>query len=110
MAKLLTPECTPDRGLRKSTTGGLSPQTVRQSATSNPQSEKYGELARWGDRGSATGGAPNPGRRILHVEEETAGAAARRELTLALLGDLARFLAILAAHRERQRAKALLGD
>ena len=60
-------------------------------------------------QGSATGGAPS-GRRILHVEEQRRCAAPRRQLALALLGVLARFLAVLAADRERQRAQALLGD
>ena len=38
------------------------------------------------------------------------GAAPRGELTLALLGDLARLFAVLAADRERQRPQPLLGD
>src|SRR5215468_4545984 len=53
---------------------------------------------------------PRLGRRVLHVEEETARAAPRRHLALTLLGDLAGFLAVLAAHRERQRAQTLLGN
>src|SRR5476651_2364889 len=61
--------------------------------------------------GSATGGAPNrwdAGR--LYVHEERARAAPGIELTLTLLGGLARLLAVLAPDRERQRAKALFGD
>src|SRR6266849_5939045 len=47
---------------------------------------------------------------LLHVHEQAAGATPRGELTLALLGDLAGLFAILAPHRERQRAQPLLGD
>src|SRR2546423_674396 len=46
----------------------------------------------------------------FHIEEERAGAAALGHLALALLRVLARFLAILAAHREGQRAQTLLRD
>src|SRR5262249_24199899 len=53
---------------------------------------------------------PGLGRRVLHVEEETARAAPRCHLALTLLGDLAGFLAVLAAHRERQRAQTLLAN
>src|SRR5258706_1032224 len=65
---------------------------------------------RWGGiAGSATGGALWDAG-ILHVREERRRAAPGRELTLALLGDLAGLLAVLAANRERQRAEPLLGD
>src|SRR5476649_2775121 len=47
---------------------------------------------------------------LLHVEEERARSAARRQLTLALLGVLSRLLAVLATHREGQRAQPLLRD
>src|SRR5262252_3843392 len=53
---------------------------------------------------------PSTGRRMLHVEEETTRAAARRHLTLALLGDFTGLLALLAAHRKGERAETLLGD
>src|SRR5712691_1622779 len=46
----------------------------------------------------------------LHVEEERCGAAALRHLALALFGDLPGLLAVLAAHREGQRAQPLLSD
>src|SRR5581483_9245249 len=46
----------------------------------------------------------------LHVEEQRRGAGTTLRLTFALLGRLARFFAVLAAHREGQRAQTLLGD
>src|SRR5438105_12327518 len=67
----------------------------------------YG-LSRWED------GAPPPAEPrhwdagCLHVEEQRGRAAARGHLALALLGVLLRFLAVLAADRERQRAETLL--
>src|SRR4051812_25284739 len=59
--------------------------------------------------GSATGGAPNRwDAGLLHVQEERARAPPRSELTLALLGGLPRFFAVLAADRKRQRPQPLL--
>src|SRR3954469_8984938 len=46
----------------------------------------------------------------LHVEEERGGAAPRRHQALALLRHFARFLAVLAPHREGQRPEAALRD
>ena len=77
--------------------------------TINPQSSvRDSKLLVTGDaggeaKGSATGGAPirlwDAGR--LHVQEQRAGPAARRELPLALLGVLARLLAVLAPDGKR---------
>src|SRR4051794_25105446 len=50
------------------------------------------------------------GRQVLHVEEQAAGAAPRRHLALTLLGNLARFLAVLAADGEGEGAQPLLAD
>src|SRR5688572_5971246 len=63
-------------------------------------------------RECSTGPAPNkgPANLTLHVEEEGGRAAALRHRALALLCHLARFLAVLAAHRERQRAQPTLGN
>src|SRR4051812_21206466 len=47
---------------------------------------------------------------LLHVHEQTAGAATRRKLTLALFGILPSLFAVLAAHCERQRLQPLFGD
>src|SRR4051795_6481683 len=46
----------------------------------------------------------------LHVDEQRGGAAALRHQAVALLLDLTRLFAVLAADRERQRAQALLTD
>src|SRR5690349_18794887 len=71
------------------------------------------------DGGESNGAPPSRrspfdawGRRLLtgHIEEERRGAAPGGLLPLALFGLLARLLAILAAHREWQRAQPLLGD
>src|SRR4029079_9749724 len=61
------------------------------------------------NKGSATGGAPRDAG-ILHVEEQGRRAAAGGHLPLALLGVLARLLAVLAANRDRQRSHPFLGD
>jgi hypothetical protein len=46
----------------------------------------------------------------LHVEEERRSTAAAGELTLALLGDLASLLAVLAAYSERERPQPLFSN
>src|SRR5438034_3423999 len=61
------------------------------------------------ESGSATGGAPMDAG-FLHVEEERRGAAALRQLALALFGDLPGLFTVLAAHGEGERAQPLLGD
>src|SRR5260221_11793899 len=50
------------------------------------------------------------GRRILHVEEQRRGAAPRRLLALALLGELPRLFAVFAAHGKWQRPEPLFRD
>src|SRR5262245_45298742 len=62
--------------------------------------------------GSATGGAPRSCwvAGCLTVHEQAGRAAPRGKLTLPLLGDLAGLFAVLAPHREGQRAEPLLGD
>src|SRR5580765_3995714 len=68
-------------------------------------------VRRWGEMGSATGGAPECwDAGLLHVHEERTGAAARRQLTLALLGGFPGLLTVLAPDREGQRTQALLRD
>ena len=52
----------------------------------------------------------DPACLALHVDEERGVAAALRHQAFALLRSLARFLAVLAADRERQRAEPALGD
>src|SRR3954468_13537040 len=60
--------------------------------------------------GSATGGALNLGRRMLHIEEQRARAAARVQLTFALFDAFPGLFAILAPDRERQGSQTLFGD
>src|SRR4051794_20349471 len=70
-----------------------------------------GRRARTGAEGSgAPDSAPEPGRLSLHVDEERGVAAALGHQPFTLLRGLARFLAILAADRERQGAEPTFGN
>src|SRR5262245_12415352 len=80
----------------------------------NPTSSWFRGAAGGENAGSATGRArfatKNGQCRMLHVEKQGSGAAPRRQLTLALLSDLTRFLAVLATDGEGQGPQPLLGD